>query len=180
MSAVHQQTLAVPPEASDHSQGPEDARLVVVEYGDFECPSCKVAAITPTLLLERFPGQVRFIFRHFPLEQAHPHAVLAAEAAEAAAAQGRFWQMYGALFSHQAQLEPEDLARYAADLGMDAARYAAAMDGHVYLQKVRDQAAGGVRSRIRSTPAFFVDGIFQDTSFGMQGLHDAVAAKLLT
>ena len=85
MSPTHPITLAVPPEPTDHSQGSEHARVVVVEYGDFECPSCKVAATTPSLLMERYPNQVRFIFRNFPLEEAHPHALLAAEAAEAAA-----------------------------------------------------------------------------------------------
>ncbi|HET8918642.1 MAG TPA: thioredoxin domain-containing protein [Xanthobacteraceae bacterium] len=109
MSPTHPVTLAVPPESTDHSQGPEHARVVVVEYGDFECPSCKVAATTPTLLMERFPNQVRFIFRNFPLEEAHPHALLAAEAAEAAAAQGKFWPMYAALFRNQMHLKAADL-----------------------------------------------------------------------
>src|SRR5271170_6036871 len=98
-------TLAVSPEPTDHSQGSEHARVVVVEYGDFECPSCKVAATTPALLLDRFPNQVRFVFRNFPLEEAHPHALLAAEAAEAAGAQGMFWRMYDVLFGNQAHLK---------------------------------------------------------------------------
>src|SRR5258707_527320 len=84
----HPITLAVPPEPTDHSQGSDHARVVVVEYGDFEYPSCKVAATTPSLLMERFPNQVRFVFRHFPLEEAHPHPLLAAEASEAAGAKG--------------------------------------------------------------------------------------------
>ena len=91
MTPTRPVTLAVPPEPTDHAQGSEHARVVVVEYGDFECPSCKVAATTPSLLMERFPNQVRFIFRNFPLVEAHPHALLAAEAAEAAGAQGKFW-----------------------------------------------------------------------------------------
>src|SRR6202035_2368072 len=91
---AHLITLAVPPEPTDHMLGSEHARVTVVEYGDFECPSCKVAAATPKLLLERFPNRIRFIFRHFPLQEAHPHALLAAEASEAAAAQGKFWPMH--------------------------------------------------------------------------------------
>ena len=83
---THPITLAVPPEPIDHLEGSQHARVTLVEYGDFECPSCKVAAPTPKLLLERFPNKVRFIFRHFPLQEAHPHALLAAEASEAAAA----------------------------------------------------------------------------------------------
>src|SRR6202795_1462442 len=95
-------SLAVPPEPTDHLEGSEHARVTVVEYGDFECPSCKVAATTPALLLERFPNQVRFIFRHFPLVEAHPHALLAAEAAEAAGAQLKFWPLYFLLFRNVA------------------------------------------------------------------------------
>jgi protein-disulfide isomerase len=171
-------TLAIAPEPADHSLGPEQARVVVVEYGDFECPSCKVAAITPILLMERFPDQVRFIFRHFPVPSAHPHALLAAEAAEVVAAQGKFWPMYDVLFAHQAHLESQDLVGYAADLGVDTTRYEAEMNDHLYLQKVREQMAGGERSHIRATPTFFVNGAVVDVSFGMQRLHDAVAGML--
>jgi protein-disulfide isomerase len=169
-------TLADPPEPTDHSLGSEHARVTVVEYGDFECPSCKVAATTPSLLVERFVNQVRFVFRNFPLEEAHPHALLAAEAAEAAGAQGKFWPMYDVLFRNQAHLKAADLQRYAGALGLDMARYVAEMDDHIYLQKVREHIAGGRRSHIRATPTFFVNGIVQDISYGMKALHDAVAA----
>jgi protein-disulfide isomerase len=171
-------TLAIPPEPTDHSQGSEHARVIVVEYGDFECPSCKVAATTPSLLLDRYPNQVRFIFRNFPLEEAHPHALLAAEAAEAAGAQGKFWPMYDVLFRNQAHLKSADLQRHAAALGLDMARYVAEMDDHIYLQKVREHIAGGRRSHIRATPTFFINGVVQDISFGMKALHDAVAAAV--
>jgi protein-disulfide isomerase len=168
-------SLAVPPETIDHARGSEHARITLIEYGDFECPTCKLAASTPKLLLERFPNQVRFIFRHFPLEDSHPHALLAAQAAEAAAAQGKFWPMHDALFAHQPNLKEKDLQRYAADLGLDLVRYQAEMDDRIYLQRVREHIAGGRRSHIRATPTFFIDGIVLDTSFGMQVLHDAVA-----
>jgi protein-disulfide isomerase len=171
-------TLAVPPEPTDHVLGSEHAPVTLIEYGDFECPSCKVAVPTPKLLLERFPNRVRFIFRHFPLEDAHPHALLAAEAAEAAAAQGRFWAMHDVLFAHQAHLKDADLRRYAGELSLDLARYAAEMDDHIYLQRVREHAESGRRSHIRATPTFFVNGVVQDISYGMQSLHDAVAAAL--
>jgi protein-disulfide isomerase len=178
MSPTHPVTLAVPPEPTDHSQGPEHARVVVVEYGDFECPSCKVAAATPTLLMERFPNQVRFIFRNFPLEEAHPHALLAAEAAEAAGAQGKFWPMYDLLFRNQAHLKAADLQRYARELNLDMARYVAEMDDHIYLQRVREHIGSGRLSHIRATPTFFLNGSVLDISFGMKALHDAVAAAL--
>ena len=178
MSSPHPITLAVAPEPTDHSQGPEHARVVVIEYGDFECPSCKVAATTPALLMDRYPNHVRFIFRNFPLEEAHPHALLAAECAEAAAAQGKFWPMYDVLFRDQAHLKAADLQRHASDLGLDMARYVAEMDDHIYLQKVREHIDGGRRSHIRATPTFFVNGVVLDTSFGMKALHDAVAAAV--
>ena len=174
----HPITLAVPPDSTDHSDGAEHARITMLEYGDFECPNCRMAAPTPRLLLERFPGRIRFIFRHFPLEEAHPHALLAAEASEAAAAQGRFWQMHDALFQHQAHLKAGELRRYAAESGLDLVRYTAEMEDHIYLQKVREHIAGARRSHVRATPAFFVNGVLQDVSFGMQGLHDAVGAAV--
>ncbi len=176
--AAHTVTLTIPPQPTDHIHGPEHAPVTVIEYGDFECPNCKMAAQTSALLLERFPGSVRFIFRHFPLEEAHPHAVAAAEASEAAAAQGKFWPMHDLLFQNQAHLKEKDLHRYAAEAGLDMVRYDAEMGDHIYLQKVREQADGGRRSHIRATPTFFVDGVVQDISFGLQGLHDAVAAAV--
>jgi len=175
---AHQPSLAVAPEPTDHAQGPEHARVTVVEYGDFECPSCKVAATTPTLLMERFPNKVRFVFRHFPIVDAHPHAMLAAEASEAAAAQGKFWPLYHALFDNQPHLAAKDLLRYAADVGLEMTRYVAEMDDHIYLQKVREHMDGARRSHVRATPAFFVNGVLQDVSFGMKALHDTVAAAV--
>ena len=176
--ASHPVTLAMQPEPTDHSLGADHARVTVVEYGDFECPVCKMAATTPKLFLERYPGKIRFLFRHFPLEEAHPHALLAAESAEAAGAQGKFWEMHDLLFQNQAHLKDKDLYRYAGQVGLDLVRYTAEMDDHIYLQKVREHIAGGRRSHIRATPAFFVDGVLQDVSFGMQALHDAVAAAV--
>ena len=174
----HSIGLAVPPEPTDHLEGSQHARVTLVEYGDFECPSCKVAVTTPKLLLERFPNKIRFIYRHFPLEESHPHALPAAEVEEAAAAQGKFWRMHDVLFQNQAHLKDKDLHRYAAGLGLDMARYTAEMDDHIYLQKVREHVEGARRSHIRATPTFFVDGVVQDISFGMKALHDAVASAV--
>jgi protein-disulfide isomerase len=178
MSATHAGLLALAPQPTDHALGPEHARVTVVEYGDFECPSCKVAATTPTLLMERFPNKVRFVFRHYPLIDAHPHALQAAEASEAAAAQGKFWPMYDLLFAHQTHLKDKDLHGYAAELGLDMTRYAAEMGDHIYLQRVREDIDTGTRSHIRATPTFFVNGVLQDISFGMKALHDNVAAAV--
>ena len=132
MSPSHAITLVVPPEPMDHAEGSLHARVTVIEYGDVECPGCKVAAETPRLLIDRFPSNVRFIFRHFPLEEAHPHALLAAEVSEAAAAQGKFWPMHDVLFQNQAHLKEKDLQRYAAQVGLDMVRFKAEMDDHIY------------------------------------------------
>lgn len=176
--SAHSVTLAVPPDIIDHAHGPEHAPVTVVEYGDFECPGCKNAAQTSSLLLERYPGKVRFIFRHFPVEQAHPHALRAAEAAEAAGAQGKFWPLHDLLLQNQAHLKDKDLQRYAAQVGVEMVRFIAELEDHFYLQKVREQMEGGRRSHIRATPTFFVNGGIQDVSFGLQGLHNAVAAAV--
>ena len=174
----HPSTLAVPPQAVDHAQGPEHAPVTLLEYGDFECPSCRMAEPTPKLLLERFPGRLRFIYRHFPLEESHPHALPAAEASEAAAAQGSFWPMHDQLFAHQAHLLPKDLLRYAGEVGLDTVRFKAEMDDHIYLQRIREHIAGGRRSHLRATPSFFLDGVLVDVSYGLEALHDAVAAAV--
>jgi protein-disulfide isomerase len=174
----HAMDLVVPVDASDHTLGPEHAPIVVVEYGDFECPTCKQAAPSVRLLLERFASRVRIAFRHFPLEEAHPHALAAAEAAESAGEQGKFWEMHDLLFAHQDQLDMRHLHSYAERLGLDMARFTAEMDDHVYLQRIREHQDSGRRSRVRGTPGFFVQGRIQDVSFGLERLFDAVGAAL--
>src|SRR5579862_3148561 len=122
MADPHGADLALPVTAADHSLGPEHAPVVLVEYGDFECPLCKQAAPTVRMLLERFAGRVRLVFRHFPLEEAHPHALAAAEAAECAGGQGKFWEMHDLLFAHQEHLKLAHLHSYAEQLRLDMAR----------------------------------------------------------
>ena len=170
--------LAVAVSAADHAIGSAHAPLTVVEYGDFECPNCKNAAPAVKILLGNYPEQVRVIFRHFPLEDAHPHALAAAEAAECAGAQGKFWEMHDLLFEHQTHLKVKHLSGYAEQLGLDMARYTAEMDDEVYRQRIREHQRSGRDSGVHSTPAFFVNGRIQDVSFGMQSLFDAVAAEL--
>ena len=171
-------SLAASVEPTDHTLGPDHAPVTLVEYGDFECPICRMAAPAVRLLLDRYPNQVRLVFRHFPLEEAHPHALEAAEAAESAAAQGRFWEMHDLLFANQAHLKRRDLDGYAAQLGLDPVRFAAGMNAHYYLQRVREHIDGARRMHVRATPTFYVNGLLQEISYGMQSLHDAVAAAL--
>jgi protein-disulfide isomerase len=130
------------------------------------------------LLLERFAGRVRFAFRHFPLEGVHPHALLAAEAAECAGGQGKFWQMHDLLFENQDHLKLKQLYGYAERLGLDMARFTAEMDDHVYLQRVREHIESGDSSGVRATPGFFVNDAIQDVSYGLRNLFDATDALL--
>ena len=170
--------LTVPVNAADHSIGPAHAFVVVVEYGDFECPNCKQAAPAVKLLLRHFVGRIRFVYRHFPLEEVHPLALQAAEAAESAGGQGKFWPMHDLLFDNQPHLKLPQLQSYAEKLQIDIARFAAEMDDHPYLQRIREHMQNGRESGVRHTPTFFVDGRIQDVSFGLRSLFDAVDAAL--
>ncbi|MGB6452374.1 MAG: DsbA family protein [Steroidobacteraceae bacterium] len=170
--------LTLPVNSNDHVLGDPHAPVTVVEYGDFECPTCKQAAPAVKLLLERFQNRVLFAFRHFPQEMAHPHAIQAAEAAECAGAQGRFWSMHDLLFEHQTHLDRKHLFGHAKKLELDQARFAADMDDEVYLQRIRDHIDTGRLSHVRATPGFFVNGTIVDVSFGLRGLFDAVEAAL--
>ena len=169
--------LAVPVSTIDHALGASHAPVTVVEYGDFECPNCKQAAPAVRLLLERFPGRVRLVYRHFPLEEVHPHALHAALAAEVAAGQGKFWPMHDLLFDNQRHLKLPQLRGYAQRLELDLLRYDAEMEGELYLQRVREQVEGGERSGVRATPTFFLNGLIQDVSFGLQALFEKVKAE---
>ena len=170
--------LSQPISARDHVLGESLARITVVEYGDFECPTCKQAAPSVKLLLERFENKVLFAYRHFPQEALHPHALRAAEAAECAGAQGCFWAMHDLLFANQTHLEMKHLSRYAERLGLDQARFTAEMDDEVYLQRIREHIDSGRSSHVRATPGFFVNGVIVDVSFGLHALFDAVEAAL--
>ena len=170
--------LTVPVNTTDHILGPVNAPVTVVEYGDFECPNCKQAAPAVKLLLHRFEGRIRFVYRHFPLEEVHPHALHAAEAAECAGGQGKFWPMHDLLFESQPHLKLPQLRSYAERLDLDLPRYAAEMKDQVYLQRIREHMHSGRESGVRATPTFFVDRRIQDVSFGLGSLFDALEAAL--
>lgn len=170
--------LSVPVGPADHFLGPTHAQVTVVEYGDFECPNCKQAAPAMKMLLDRHPGKVRIIWRNFPLEEVHPHALAAALAAESAAGQGRFWQMHDLLFQNQAHLKRPQLRGYAERLELDLGRFDADMSETTYLQRVREQIDGGRASGVRATPTFFVNGLLRDVSFGLEHLFENVDAAL--
>ena len=170
-------TLAVPVSAGDQLAGPPHARTVVIEYGDFECPTC--IAVEPAVRqLRSLHPDMAFVYRHFPLEEAHPHALMAAEAAEAAGAQGKFWPMHDRLFAHPNHLARAQLDAHAAQLGLDTVRFKAELDDEIYRQRIREHQQGGQRSHLRGTPTFFVNGVVQDISGGMQALFDLVAQEM--
>ncbi|HVW68384.1 MAG TPA: thioredoxin domain-containing protein [Steroidobacteraceae bacterium] len=172
------QKLTPPVQSYDHVLGASHAPVTIVEFGDFECPNCKQAAPAVKLLLERFEERVRFAFRHFPLVEVHPHALMAAQAAEAAGAEGKFWEMHDVLFENQTHLKPPQLHSYAERLGLDMARYTAEMDDEIYLQRVREHMESARQSGARGTPTFFINGRMHDVSFGLRSLFDAVETVL--
>jgi protein-disulfide isomerase len=175
MSEFHHVDLASPVTAIDHARGASHPRVTIVEYGDFECPTCRAAEPALRMLLRAHPTTVRLVYRHFPLEDAHPHALMAAEAAEAAASEGKFWEMHDLLIEEGALLTRRALEGYAGRIGLNLAQFKAALDDEIYRQRVREQMDGAVRSHLRSTPGFFVNGRICDVSGGVHALADAVA-----
>ena len=168
--------LVLPVGARDHWQGPEDAPVTLVEYGDYECPHCGRAYPIVKEVQRRLGSTLRFVFRNFPLSESHPHAQHAAEAAEGAAAYGRFWEMHDALFEHQQALDDRHLVGYAAALGIDGAAFGDALRAHAHKARVREDFVSGVRSGVNGTPTFFINGIRFDDSWDPDTLTDALKA----
>jgi len=164
--------------AADHVLGDPHAKLTLLEYGDYECPAC--IQIEPLMqhLVDSHPGRLRFVYRHFPLMEVHANAELAAEAAEAAAAQGRFWDMHRLLFAQAHHLTPQALAGYAESIGLDMLRFNAEMGDRIYTQRVQEHRRAGERSGLRATPAIFLNGRPVDVSFGFDRLEAAVLHAL--
>ena len=167
--------LRLPVSARDHVLGsPDDAAVILLEYGDYECPYCGMAQETVRGLVDALGERMCLAFRHFPLTQVHPHALHAAEAAEAAAAQGAFWPMHELLYERQQRLDDESLIEYAADLGLDVDRFADELATHVHEQRVRDDFVGGVRSGVNGTPSFFINGELYRGSYDLESMLGAL------
>jgi diadenylate cyclase len=158
----------------DHARGPEDAPVTLVKYGDYECPYCREAHPVLKELQARVGEQVRFIFRHFPLDSVHPRARRAAQAAEAAASQGRFWEMHDLLYERQGELGEVDLMRYAAELGLDLRRFEEDLSNDHQAWRIEEDRLGGTRAGVRGTPAFFVNGVRYAGTVDLDGLLVAV------
>jgi protein-disulfide isomerase len=153
-----QSMLTLPVSGRDHTLGPANAPATLLEYGDYECPHCGAAYPVVEALRERLGDLLRFAYRHFPLSQIHPHAELDAEAAEAAGAQGKFWDMHHALFTHQDALDGAHLMRYAAAIGLDMGAFQRDLETQAYAGRVREDFMSGVRSGVNGTPTFFING----------------------
>jgi Na+/H+ antiporter NhaA len=142
----------------DHIRGPDDAPVTLVEYGDFQCPYCGQAESVIRELISSFGDDIRYVWRNLPLNDVHANAQLAAEAAEAAAAQGKFWEMYDRLLAHQDQLEPRDITRHARELGLDMDRFLDDMRRHEYAPRLAEDVASADASGVSGTPSFFING----------------------
>lgn len=161
--------------SGDHLSGPAHAPLVLVWYGDFECRFCRAAFPEVERVRELLGDRLRFAYRHFPLAK-HPHARLAAEAAEAAGAQGRFWAMYRLLFTRRDALELRDPEALADELGLDAERFVRAVSGHDFASSVEHQRRAGVRAGVEGTPSFFINGRALEGEWRSGGLLAALGA----
>ncbi|MEA2499088.1 MAG: hypothetical protein QOH26_1493 [Actinomycetota bacterium] len=165
----------------DHIRGSLDAPVSVVEYGDYQCPYCAAAQPIVESIRARLGGILHFVFRHFPMSTVHPLARGAAEAAEAAGARGRFWEMHELLFENQPRFELPHLLVYAKAVGIDPDAVAVELARHVHEPKVSEDFMSGVRSGVNGTPTFFINGIRHDGSWEaaplMTAIQNAAAAR---
>jgi len=167
--------LAIPvDEDRDHIQGRADAPVTLVEYGDYECPYCGAAYPIVKEVQARLGDTLRFVFRNFPITTSHPHAEQAAEAAEAAAAQRKFWEMHDLLYENQRRLGDQDLRGYADQLGLDVELFDKELVEHVHAPRVREDFMSGVRSGVNGTPSFYINGTRHDDSYDLETLLAAL------
>jgi protein-disulfide isomerase len=166
--------LTVPVGPRDHVQGSEDAPVTLLEYGDYECPYCGAAYPIVKEVQKRAGKELRFVFRNFPLGNMHPHATLAAEAAEVVGALGKFWEMHDTLYEHQHALTEPDLVRYAQGLGVDSGKFTTELRRPDYAERVREDFASGVRSGVNGTPTFYINGVRHNGSYEFEELLAAI------
>ncbi|MCI0395623.1 MAG: Na+/H+ antiporter NhaA [Chloroflexi bacterium] len=169
--------LTLPVGDRDHTQGPAGAPITLVEYGDYQCPYCRQVYHTVRELQEVLGDRLQYVYRHLPISTVHPYAQLAAEAAEAAGAQGKFWEMHEALFEHD-ELDEASLIQYAADIGLDADQFRRDLAEHRYAGKVEEDFRSGIRSGVNGTPTFFVNGERYDGAWDLESLLETVEKPL--
>src|SRR5690348_13814333 len=146
----------------DHIQGPDTAPITLVEYGDYECPYCGQAYPIIKQIQDYFQDNFRFVFRNFPLTQVHLHAQKAAEAAEEASAQNKFWQMHDYLYEHQQSLDDKHLQKYAKIIGLNLERFNDDMKNHIHASRIREDFLSGIQSGVNGTPSFYINEIRYD------------------
>jgi protein-disulfide isomerase len=168
--------LTPPISAEDHVDGSDRAELELVMYGDFQCPYCTAAFPIVHRVRDQLAGRLIFAFRHFPLRQIHPDAERAAQASEAAAAQGAFWQMHDRMYESRGSLGREDLIHYATELGLDADRFTTELDSETHAPRVQRDLDSGLASGVTGTPGFFVGGRLHAGSFDAASLTSALEA----
>lgn len=166
--------LKVPVSAADHARGAAAGRVVIVEYGDYECPYCRAAHVEVLRLGQHFGDDLTYVFRHFPLTEIHPFAEPAAETAEFAGAQGRFWNMHDSIYAHQDQLSLPFLVGAVRTLGLSMRDFEVALEAKTYAPKVAQDFLSGVRSGVNGTPTFFINGHRHDGPFDYQHLAAAI------
>ena len=169
--------LSEPVRPDDHVLGNPEALHVLVEYGDYECPFCGAAQVELERLRRTAGERFGLVFRNFPLTRTHPHALQAAEAAEAAGAQGRFWEMHDLLYENQASLELPALVAFARLLMLDVPRFERDLLEHRFIPQIRRDIASGFRSGVNGTPTFFIDGVRHDGPWSAQGLLQGMLAR---
>jgi protein-disulfide isomerase len=162
----------------DHAEGRLDATITLVQYGDYECPFTRQSRNSVRILQRELGERLLFVFRHFPLEELHPHARAAAAAVEAAAAQGEFWTMHHYLFEHQQALETDQLRQYAVELGLDSDRFDRDRTSPEIAARIDRDLTSGWRSGVESTPAFFINGVRHDGTYVLESLRSAIVAAL--
>jgi protein-disulfide isomerase len=165
--------LILPVGARDHVRGSATAPVTLLEYGDYECPYCRAAHPILDALQRQLGDGLRFVFRHFPLTEMHPHAEHAAEAAEAAGAHHKFWEMHDVIYESPA-LDDQHLVQYASSLGLPPASILRAITEHSHLARVREDFMSGVRSGVNGTPCFFINGVRHDGSYDFDELLAAI------
>ncbi|HEX2897696.1 MAG TPA: thioredoxin domain-containing protein [candidate division Zixibacteria bacterium] len=170
--------LSVPVGERDHSQGRPDAKVTLVEYGDFECSYCGKAYPIVEKVIDKLGEDLRFVFRNFPLSQIHPHAQHAAEAAEAASTQNKFWEMHGYLFKHQEALADTNLFAYAEALSLDTGRFSKELTDHTHAPRIKEDFSSGIRSGVNGTPTFFLNGVRHDGSWDFEFLLEAIEREM--
>ncbi|MEA2904390.1 MAG: hypothetical protein QOI12_1777 [Alphaproteobacteria bacterium] len=171
-------TLKAPITPHDHILGPASAPVTLVEYGDYECPHCGHAHPVVKLIKKQFGNNLRFVFRHFPLAQVHPHAEAAAETAEFAGVHDLFWEMHDAIFQNQDRLGLPLFLALAATFGLSEVDLREALVNGTFAPKVRADFLGGVRSGVNGTPTFFINSERHDGSFALEDLSEAIEAHL--